>query len=183
MSQLRWSVPSENELLAWIIRTAAPSGPDRVPVADQDGPQADQPGTSVPGEIGQGREPGPEDWPGHRTSPVPVVRGGPQPVVRALADQVPEPGWTGPEQAGETDQVGGPDRAADHADQGQAVPVPGSIPSLVGDANAAAVIAYRDSLRAGSPLSERKLAELFGLTSRRWARNRMAEARQSLAAA
>jgi hypothetical protein len=32
-------------------------------------------------------------------------------------------------------------------------------------------------------LSERKLAEMFGLTSRRWARNRMAEARQNLAAA
>jgi hypothetical protein len=173
------SLVGSYELLAWIIRTAAPGGPDRVPAADHLGPQAGQPETSVAGETGQGREPGPEDWPGHRASPVPVVRGGPQPVVRALADQVPEPGWTGPEQAGETDQVGGPDRAAD---QGQGVPVPGSIPSLVGDANAAAVIAYRDSLRAGSPLSERKLAELFGMTSRRWARNRMAEARQSLAA-
>jgi hypothetical protein len=173
------SLVGSYELLAWIIRTAAPGGPDRVPAADHLGPQAGQPEASVAGETGQGREPGPEDWPGHRASPVPVVRGGPQPVVRALADQVPEPGWTGPEQAGETDQVGGPDRAAD---QGQGVPVPGSIPSLVGDANAAAVIAYRDSLRAGSPLSERKLAELFGMTSRRWARNRMAEARQSLAA-
>jgi hypothetical protein len=46
------------------------------------------------------------------------------------------------------------------------------------DINAAAVTAYRDSLRVGAPLSERKLAEMFGQTSRRWARNRIAEARR-----
>jgi hypothetical protein len=33
------------------------------------------------------------------------------------------------------------------------------------------------------PLSERKLAAMFGKASRRWARNRMAEARQDLVAA
>jgi hypothetical protein len=32
---------------------------------------------------------------------------------------------------------------------------------------------------AGRPPSERKLAAMFGKTSRRWARNRMAEARQA----
>ena len=48
-----------------------------------------------------------------------------------------------------------------------------------GDINAAAVAAYRTSLQTGRPLSERKLAGQFGKTSRRWARNRMAEARQS----
>jgi len=47
-------------------------------------------------------------------------------------------------------------------------------------ARPAAVAAYRASLRTGRPLSERKLAGMFGKTSRRWARNRMAEARQSL---
>jgi hypothetical protein len=52
-----------------------------------------------------------------------------------------------------------------------------------GDIDAAAVAAYRASLQAGRPLSERKLAGQFGKTSRRWARNRMAEARQSLAPA
>ena len=52
-----------------------------------------------------------------------------------------------------------------------------------GDINAAAVAAYRASLQAGKPLSERKLAGQFGKTSRRWARNRMAEARQSPAPA
>jgi hypothetical protein len=51
------------------------------------------------------------------------------------------------------------------------------------DVNAAAVAAYRASVLAGRPLSERKLAGQFGKTSRRWARNRKAEVRQSPAPA
>jgi hypothetical protein len=46
--------------------------------------------------------------------------------------------------------------------------------------NAAAVAAYCTSINASKPLSERKLAAMFGKTSRRWARHRMAEARQGL---
>jgi uncharacterized protein DUF2637 len=46
------------------------------------------------------------------------------------------------------------------------------------DVNDAAVAAYRLSVQADSPLSERKLAQMFGRTSRRWARARMTEARQ-----
>lgn len=42
----------------------------------------------------------------------------------------------------------------------------------------AAVAAYRTSIDTGRPLSERKLAAMFGKTSRRWARSRMAEARR-----
>jgi hypothetical protein len=45
--------------------------------------------------------------------------------------------------------------------------------------NDAAVAAYRLSVRAGNSLSERKLAQTFGRTSRRWARARIAEARQA----
>ena len=45
--------------------------------------------------------------------------------------------------------------------------------------NCAAVAAYRLSVKAGNPLSERKLAQMFGRTSRRWARARITEARQS----
>jgi hypothetical protein len=45
--------------------------------------------------------------------------------------------------------------------------------------NHAAVAAYRLSAHAGNPLSERKLAQMFGRTSRRWARARITEARQS----
>jgi hypothetical protein len=39
------------------------------------------------------------------------------------------------------------------------------------------VAAYRLSVQAGNPLSERRLAQMFGRTSRRWARARIAEAR------
>jgi hypothetical protein len=41
------------------------------------------------------------------------------------------------------------------------------------------VAAYRLIARAGNPLSERKLAQMFGRTSRRWARARIAEARRA----
>jgi Protein of unknown function (DUF2637) len=44
--------------------------------------------------------------------------------------------------------------------------------------NGQAVAAYRLSARAGNPLSERKLAQMFGRTSRRWARARITEARE-----
>ncbi len=44
--------------------------------------------------------------------------------------------------------------------------------------NDEAVAAYRRSVQAGNPLSERKLARMFGRTSRRWARARIAAARQ-----
>jgi hypothetical protein len=36
----------------------------------------------------------------------------------------------------------------------------------------------RASVDTGRPLPERRLAAMFGKTSRRWARNRMAEARR-----
>ena len=51
------------------------------------------------------------------------------------------------------------------------------------DINVAAVSAYRASIDTGKPLSERKLAAMFGKTSRRWARSRMTEARASPASA
>jgi hypothetical protein len=45
--------------------------------------------------------------------------------------------------------------------------------------NDAAVAAYRLSVHAGNPLSERRLAQMSGRTSRRWARARIADARQA----
>jgi len=45
--------------------------------------------------------------------------------------------------------------------------------------NDAAVAAYRLSVQADNPLSERPLAQMFGRTSRRWARVRIADARQA----
>jgi len=85
-------------------------------------------------------------------------------------------------------QASGPEcHVADHADQMADQPS-GSQWRLAtvgsdGDINAAAVAAYRASVQYGKPISERKLAEMFGKTSRRWARSRMTEARQSLAPA
>jgi hypothetical protein len=49
--------------------------------------------------------------------------------------------------------------------------------SELGDIDRAAVAAYRTSVEKRRPLSERRLAAMFGKTSRRWARNRMADAR------
>ena len=46
-----------------------------------------------------------------------------------------------------------------------------------GAVNDAAVAAYRLTVQAGNPLSERRLAQMFERTSRRWARARIADAR------
>ena len=95
---------------------------------------------------------------------VPQCVDGPLPVVRAA----------------DADRESGPDRyAADRADR--ATPDLGKSSALGTDnnINVAAVAAYRASLQVGSPLSERKLAGMFGKTSRRWARSRIAEARES----
>jgi hypothetical protein len=61
-----------------------------------------------------------------------------------------------------------------------AIPASGRRDQAVPEAavNDAAVAAYRLSTQAGNPLSERKLAQMFGITSRRWARARIAEARR-----
>ena len=162
------------ELLAWMIRTAA-GGSDRVSVADQRVPQPDQPATSLRPAAPLVHEAGPVTVPGRGTNPVSQGVHGPLPVDRAVA-RVRGPGSDEPDQA---DQVGGPVRnAPDRADRvGSLEPVNAVRP--VSDIDAAAVAAYRASVREGRPLSERKLAEAFGRTSRRWARNRMAEVRQS----
>jgi hypothetical protein len=49
--------------------------------------------------------------------------------------------------------------------------------------DAAAVAEHRTSIETGRLLSEHKLARMFGNTSGRWDRSRMAEARRSLAPA
>jgi len=69
-------------------------------------------------------------------------------------------------------QVTGPSAIPASGQRDQAVPEAGTV-------NDAAVAAYRLSAQAGNPLSERKLAQMFGRTSRRWARARIAEARRA----
>jgi hypothetical protein len=59
---------------------------------------------------------------------------------------------------------------------GQAAGQPPIPASAVNDA---AVAAYRLSVQVGNLLSERRLAQKFGRTSRRWARARIADARQA----
>ena len=81
-----------------------------------------------------------------------------------------------------TKQAGQPGQP-DHVDRaGRQTPRTATATAAGGDVDTAAVAAYRASVREGRPLSERKLAAAFGKTSRRWARDRMSEARQVPAA-
>ena len=167
------SLVGSYELLVWIIRTAAAGEPARVPAADHERQQPDQPWTGPCPVADQLPDAG--GGPDGQVTGLAAVNGGaPEPPARA--DQRPGP---------RPDQADHPDQAADHpgtaADQ-----VPGDPPLTGtgggGDDIAAAVTAYRSSVRQGAPLSERKLGGMFG-KSRRWARSRMAEARQSPAPA
>ena len=170
------SLVGSYELLAWIIRTAAAGGPDHAPAADHRGPVADQART------------GP--WPAPAADAGPVSRYeqviGLAPAAGDSSQFPASAAVAGPRTKADGSVPDHPDRAdhaADHADQ-----VPGS-PSAAGTSGgeietaAAAVAAYRASVQDGQPISERKLAEMFGKTSRRWARSRMVEALQSPAPA
>ena len=160
------SLVGSYELLVWIIRTAAAGGLDRGPAADHTGWYADHPAHGRPGACL------PEATPDNEVAQVglvPACGNGPQ-------DRTGGPA---------ADQRSGPVQAAapDHADQDADQIRAGSGQAGTGreesETIAAAVAAYRASLQTGRPLSERKLAEMFGKTSRRWARSRMAEARHS----
>jgi hypothetical protein len=93
-------------------------------------------------------------------------------VPAGTADRTSGPDWARPDQAY---------RSANHETTGW--PMAGAAASPGKNIDAAAAAAYRASLGTGRPLSERKLAAMFGTTSRRWARHRMAEARQDLVSA
>jgi len=84
-------------------------------------------------------------------------------------------GRSGRNASGQTREPGGPAgrQPASHPN-GQR---PDAVPEA-GAVNDAAVAAYLLSVQAGNPLSERRLAQMFGRTSRRWARARIAEAQQ-----
>jgi hypothetical protein len=170
------------ELLAWMIRTAAPSGPGRVPGADQGVPLADQSGTTRLPVGCLMREAVPAAGCKDGASPEPDSAHGQLPAADAIA-QVRGPGPAGPGCAGQTDrgnQAGGPtQKTVPSGPAGPAAPGTAAATAPAGDVDAAAVAAYRASVREGRPLSERKLAAAFGKTSRRWARDRMAEARQA----
>jgi Protein of unknown function (DUF2637) len=157
------SLVGSYELLVWIIRTAAAGEPDRGPAADHAGwyandPAHGRPGTSLP-------EAAPDNGLA-RVGLAPASGNGPQAQARGpAADQRNGPGHgIVPDRA---DQIAaGSGQIGTGRDESETI--------------AAAVAAYRASVREGRPLSERRLAGMFGKTSRRWARNCMAEARQSL---
>ena len=101
---------------------------------------------------------------------------------RAAARPLPAPAADG-DRAGQCER-GTADLAGPAGQAAARSPIPaggqrdhGPLEASAGDA--AAVAAYRLSVQAGNPLSERRLAQKFGRTSRRWARARIAEARQA----
>jgi len=160
------SLVGSYELLVWIIRTAA-DGLDRGPAADHTGWYADHPAHGRPGASL------PEATPDSEMARVGLVPGcGDGPQVQARGPEADQRG--GPVQAA------APDHAGQDADQTRVGSGPDGTARDESETIAAAVAEYRASLQAGKPLSERKLAGMFGKTSRRWARSRMAEARQSL---
>ena len=99
---------------------------------------------------------------------------------RAAARPVAVSGADGDRPAGS--ERGTADPAWRLAGQARGIPVGGQRDDEALEASAgndAAVAAYRLSVQAGNPLSERRLAQMFGRTSRRWARPRITDARQA----
>jgi hypothetical protein len=150
------SLVGSYELLLWLVRTAADRPVVRKPSADQAGLPANQA----------------ED----------ALRLLPSSSDRDTAMAAAARTW------------GGPGAVAEREWSGPAYDQPGAAwasprsPRVAAQLNAqgvdaAAVAAYRLSLDICQPLSERKLAAMFGKTSRRWARHRMAEAREAAGSA
>jgi hypothetical protein len=155
------SLVGSYELLVWLIRTAGPHQHPAVAPADQRTGPADQSG--VQPEVAPGLAP-------------PLAT----PAGTAAMDHSRCPAWrfASPLAAASratcgiarTGTLTGPGRWS----ATRSATAPGK---AVRDVDDAAVAVYRVSLQEGKPLSERKLAAMFGKTSRRWARSRMAEAR------
>jgi hypothetical protein len=161
------SLVGSYELLLWLIRTSAACALAREPVADQPG--------GPTGQLTSGL------W----LVPAPDA-GSPQPVraTGSLAEGSMPPVPARVPWAARVNEPGGhsPDHAYQPTSQQVADPSALEVPARPGqgedEVNTAAVAAYRASIESGKPLSERKLAAMFGKTSRRWARSRMTEAAQ-----
>ena len=104
-------------------------------------------------------------------------------ACRAAARPVPASAADGERPAGTERGTPGPAwRPAGQAAGQSPIPAGGQRDNGALEASAVddvAVAAYRLSVQAGNPLSERRLAQMFGRTSRRWARARIADARQA----
>ena len=101
----------------------------------------------------------------------------------AAARPVPAPAIDGERPRGSKRGTSDPAwRPAGQAAGHPGIPADGQRDAEVLEASAvddAAVAAYRLSVQAGNPLSERRLARMSGRTSRRWARARIADAGQA----
>jgi hypothetical protein len=165
------SLVGSYELLLWLVRTAATGAAAREPIADQEGEPADHHLVRelrlvpMPDAVGAEHD-------GAQGSH--VTSGGREDrrVPAGTADRTSGPDWAGPGHAYRSANQETTDwpvaEGADSTDKDNTEGV-----------GAAAVAAYRASLETGRPLSERKLAAMFGKTSRRWARHRMTEARET----
>jgi hypothetical protein len=104
-------------------------------------------------------------------------------ACHAAIGSLPVSAVDGDHPAGSQRHASGPTRRlAGQAARLSAIPASEQRDDEVAEASAvndAAVAAYRLSVQAGNPLSERRLAQMFGRTSRRWARARIADARQA----
>ena len=166
------SLVGSYELLLWLIRTAAAGAVVRGPAANRTGGPAGHP------VAGLRLVPVPDrDVAGDRNVHTSHATSGDP--VGCCVGQVLGAGWAvrsdGPDAVHAYRPTG---READGWSGVSAADVIGEDGEE--DINGAAVTAYRASINAGRALSERRLAAMFGKTSRRWARNRMAEARQAL---
>ena len=121
--------------------------------------------------IAEHRPPG-----GHLGDAVPRCAAGRSATTAATGAEFPRRG-----ERGTPDQERLERRPAARVAGPSAIPASGQRDQTISEAGAvrdAAVAAYRLSAQAGDPLSERKLAQMFGRTSRRWARARIADARR-----
>jgi hypothetical protein len=163
------SLVGSYELLLWLIRTAAAGAVAREPVADHGAGPVDQPvaglrlvpagDQDLPTDAGGPGRDGSHGGPGDRCAG-PVIGSD-----RASGPAVPGADreyWPAAQEATGWSDVDGADAVGEDGAK---------------DINEAAAAAYRASIDSGKLLSERKLAAMFGKTSRRWARHRMADAR------
>lgn len=164
------SLVGSYELLLWLIRSAAADAVAREPTADQADELADRPvaalrliamsGSDASAHLGASGNNAKADLREDRCA---------GPVVSADRTNGPGRPDTGPMCRS----------ASQTTDRSAANGASLSREFSEGDINVEAVAAFRASMSTSRPRSERKIAAMFGKTSRRWARNRMAEARQA----
>jgi hypothetical protein len=166
------SLVGSYELLLWLIRTSAAVARGQRPAQGSD--PTGYPATDLrlcpvtaAGATGRGSAPGSPNAVG--------VLDGCHAGAGADLGRISVPEWPGPD---------GADQPAGQQATGRSTPET-PVRTIEGEdhVNLAAVAAYRASLEDGQPLSERRLAAMYGKTSRRWARNRIAEARRIPASA